>query len=67
MQVPNYFSSLSGFIHVSEDLVMADDVVMPLNPSVKLVEEEELEEASLDVNVSQRSHEKEPSRRMVRT
>jgi hypothetical protein len=46
---------------------MADDVVTPLNPSIALVEEEELEETSLDVNVYQRSHEKEPSRRMVRT
>jgi len=46
---------------------MADDVATPLNPSIALVEEEELEETSLDLNVSQRSHEKEPSRRMVRT
>jgi hypothetical protein len=31
---------------------MADDVVMPSNPLVTLVKEEELEEAPLDVNVS---------------
>jgi hypothetical protein len=31
---------------------MADDVVTPLNLLVSLLEKEELEEASLDVNVS---------------
>ncbi len=40
---------------------------MPLNPQVSLVEREELEKASLDVNVFQRSSEKEPYRRVVRT
>jgi hypothetical protein len=35
---------------------MADDVVMPSNPLVTLVEKEELEEPSLDVNVSQWSY-----------
>jgi hypothetical protein len=46
---------------------MVDDVTTPLNPLVAPVEQEELEEAPLDVNVSQWSHEKEPSRRVVRT
>jgi len=46
---------------------MADDVAMPLNPLVALVEQEELNKASLDVNVSQRPHEEKPSRRVVRT
>jgi hypothetical protein len=56
---------------------MADDVVTPLNPLVAPVDKEELEEAPLDgtpldeialeVNVSQRSREEEPSRKMVRT
>ncbi len=61
---------------------MADDVVTPLNPPVATVDKEELEEATLDetlfdevafngtsfeVNVSQRSCEEEPSRRVVRT
>ncbi len=45
---------------------MADDVATPSNPQVSLVEKEELEEAPLDVKVSQRSREEEPSRRMVR-
>jgi hypothetical protein len=45
---------------------MVDDVATPLNPLVALGEQEELEEAPLDVNVSQRPCEKEPSRRMVR-
>ncbi len=46
---------------------MADDVVTPSNPPVSLIEKEKLEEALLDVKVSQRSHEEEPSKRMVRT
>ncbi len=46
---------------------MADDVAMPSNPPVSLVEKEELEEAPLDVKVSQWSREEESSRRMVRT
>jgi hypothetical protein len=41
------------FVDAYEDLVMADDVVRPLNPSITPVEEEELEETPLDVNVSQ--------------
>jgi hypothetical protein len=40
------------FIDVGEDSVMANDVITPSNPSVVLGEEEELEETSLDVNVS---------------
>jgi hypothetical protein len=51
---------------------MADDVVMPSNAPVAPVDKEELEEVSLDevaleVNVSQRSREEEPSKRVVRT
>jgi hypothetical protein len=46
---------------------MVDDVAMPLNPLIAPVEQEELEEAPFDVNVSQRSREEKPSRRMVRT
>ncbi len=46
---------------------MADDVAMPSNPQVSLLEKEELEEASLDVKVSQRSRKEEPSIKMVRT
>ncbi len=49
---------------------MADDVVMPSNPPVALVNKEEFEEAPLDevaleVNVFQRPCEEEPSRRIV--
>jgi hypothetical protein len=54
------------FVDVSENLVMADGVAMPSNPSVAPVEQE-LEEVPLEVNVSQRSREEEPSRRVVRT
>jgi hypothetical protein len=45
---------------------MADDVATPSNPPVAPVEQEELEEAPLDVIVSQRPREEEPPRRMVR-
>jgi hypothetical protein len=55
------------FVDAGESLVMADDVTMPSNPPVSLVEKENLEEAPLDLNVSQQSCEKEPSRRVVRT
>jgi hypothetical protein len=46
---------------------MADDVATPSNLPVAPIEQEELEEMPLDVNVSQRQHEEEPSRRVVRT
>jgi hypothetical protein len=51
---------------------MADDVATPSNPLIAQVNKEELEEAllnevTLEVNVSQRSREEEPSRRVVRT
>jgi hypothetical protein len=50
-----------GFVDAGEILVMADNVVMPSNPPVAPVEQEELEEAPFDMNVSQRSCEEEPS------
>jgi hypothetical protein len=65
--VPNWFGYLSDFVDAGENFVMVDDVVTPSNSPVTLVEKEELEETSLDVNVSQQSHEKKPSKRMVRT
>jgi hypothetical protein len=56
---------------------MADDVVTPSNPPVAPVDRDKLEEATLDgtpldevaleVNVSQRPREEEPSRRVVCT
>jgi len=55
------------FVDAGENLVMVDDVATPSNPLGSLVENEELEEASFNVNVSERSHKKEPSKRMVRT
>jgi hypothetical protein len=48
-------------------LVMADNDATPSNPLVALAQQEELEEASLDLNVSQRPREEEPPRRVVRT
>jgi len=55
------------FVDASENLVMVDDVVTPLNPLVSLIEKKELEETSHDMNVSQQSHEKKSSRRVVHT
>jgi hypothetical protein len=60
-------ATLLVFVDAGENLVMADDATTPSNPPVSLVEKEKLEEASLDVNVSQRSREEEPFRRVVRT
>jgi hypothetical protein len=65
--VPNWFGYLSDCVDAGENLVMADDVATPSDPPVAPIEKEELEEASLDVNVFQRSCEEESSRRMVRT
>ncbi len=55
------------FVNASEDSVMLNDATTPLNPLVALVEEEEFEETPLNVNVSQRLHEKELFRRVVHT
>jgi hypothetical protein len=65
--VPILFGYLSVFVDTGEILVMSDDVATPSNPPVAPVEQEELEEVPLDVNVSQRPREEEPSRRVVRT
>ncbi len=54
------------FVDVGENLVMADDVATPSNLLGSLVGKEKLEEALLDVNVSQWSHEEESSKRVVR-
>jgi len=59
--------TLLVFVDAGQNLVMVDDVAMPLNPPISLVEKEELEEASFDVNVFQRSCEEKSSRRVVRT
>ncbi len=53
MQMPIWFGYLSVFVDAGEILVMANDVTMPSNPPAALMEQEELEEAPLDVNVSQ--------------
>jgi hypothetical protein len=46
---------------------MADDVATPLNPPVAPVEQEELEEALIDVIISQRPREEEPPRHSSRS
>jgi MinD superfamily P-loop ATPase len=51
-------ANLLVFVDASKNLVMVDDVVTPSNPLVSLVEKEEFEEASFDVNVSQWLHKK---------
>ncbi len=48
-------------------LVMADDDATPSNPPIALVQQEELEEAPFDLNVSQRPREEKLPRRVVRT
>ncbi len=48
-------------------LVMVDDDATPSNPPIAPVQQEELEEALLDLNVSQRPREKKPPRRVVCT
>jgi hypothetical protein len=55
------------FLLMQVQLVMADDDATPSNPLVAPVLEEELEEAPIDLNVSQRPREEEPPRRVVRT
>jgi hypothetical protein len=60
-------TTLLVFVNADEILIMADDVTMPSNSLISLVEKEELEKAPFDVNISQRSREKKPSRKVVRT
>jgi len=48
-------------------LVMANDDATPSNPPVAPVQQEEFEEAPLDLNVSQRPREEEPPKRVVHT
>ncbi len=46
---------------------MADDDATPSNPPIAPVQQEELEEAPLDLNVFQQPREEEPPKRVVRT
>ncbi len=64
--MPNCFGYPSVFVDACESLIMVDDVTTPLNLLVAPVEEEKLEEALLDMNVSQQSRKEKSSRRMVR-
>ncbi len=48
-------------------LVMADNDAAPSNPPFAPVQQEELEEAPLDLNVSQWPREEKPPRKVVRT
>jgi hypothetical protein len=61
------FATLLVFVDACKNLVMANDVAPPSHLPISLIENEELEEAPLNVNVSQRSREEKPSRRVVRT
>ncbi len=54
------------FVAACENLVMADGVATPSNPSDAPVKQEELKEVSFEVNVFQRLCEEESSRRVVR-
>ncbi len=53
------------FVDVGEALNMADDVVTLSNPPIVPVEEEKLEETSLDVNVFQRLCDEKSFQRVV--
>ncbi len=64
---PIISATLLVFVDAGENLVMVDDVATPSNPLVSLEENEELEEAPLNVNVSQRSREEKPSWKVVCT
>ncbi len=55
------------FLLMHVQLVMEDDDATPSNPLVAPVQPEEFEKALLDLNVSQRSREEKPPKRMVRT
>jgi hypothetical protein len=55
------------FLLMQVQLVMTDDDATPSNPPVAPVQQEELEEAPLDLNVSQRPHEEKPPKKVVRT
>ncbi len=57
----------SWFLLMQVQLLMVDDDATPSNPPVTPVQQEELEEAPLNLNVSQRSREEKPPRRVVRT
>jgi len=46
---------------------MVDDVITSSSLSIMLIQYEELEEAPIDVNVFQQSHEKEPIKKVVCT
>jgi hypothetical protein len=50
-----------------EDSIMVDDAITPLNLPITLIKEEKLEKASLNVNVSQWLHDKEPFEKVVCT
>jgi hypothetical protein len=55
------------FLLMQMQLVMADDDATPSNPPVAPVQQEELEEAPLDLNGSQRPREEELPKKVVRT
>jgi hypothetical protein len=58
-------ATLLVFVDACEDSIMVDDVATPLNPPIVIIEKEQLEETLFNMNVSQWSHEKKLSRRVV--
>jgi hypothetical protein len=56
-----FFATFLVFVDEGENLVMVDDVATLSNLLISLIEKGELKEAPLNVNISQRSHKKEPS------
>jgi len=49
------------FIDASEDTIMTDVVVTPLNLRITLIKTKEFEETSFNVNVSQHLNEEKPT------
>jgi hypothetical protein len=66
MQVQIVSTTLLVFVNGGEDSIMVDDVVTPSNIPIASIEEKKFKETSLDMNVSRRLREEEPSKIVVR-
>jgi hypothetical protein len=55
------------FVNADKDQTMVDDATMSSSLPITLIQNEELEEALINMNVSQRPHEKEPIKKVLHT
>ncbi len=68
IQVQGYYFQLLFFlVDACKDRTITNDAITSSSILVMLVQDEELEEASIHVNVSQRSYEDKPIERVVHT